>query len=789
MSIHTQITADSWAKLLSQHAETPRPDRKILFQNCTLDEHQILDISQAKTNDQNSPTTRQKLINAFQAFANYQNELHTKLQPAPHSFAVRFSRFANNHSTLSKIFTILSGGLYHLVFKWCESLILRADNVKNKALLFQELANKLKLQLQIQEQQADKQSTQTLETETSHKNEEIDVTSASEVSNRTTHCVEELNLDVTGLILSYLDTKDRKRALESNICVEAMKKMEGSKWKMAQSYQKRLLSFFCKNSHDFTDEIRQIKLLKNHLLDIDELMRLELSVKNQETHILNKIAQLLKLTYPLNPLKKILDLMKDWDFTLLILTIEPNMLRFASAEFRQDKNLVLNAIKRSWSCFEFASAVLQNDKEFVIEALKSTRNEMQFSAIPEELLKDKEVLLAGVRNHLGFSSYIPESFKDDIDIILNAILCDYGPMSLQRVSQDVLAKMLITLAKINGCGYWAFRGLNGRNSLPKEAALLAVQDEDNDPSILGLLPPELCDDEEIVLAAVRKSCDFAPVSLRLREKESIVLEALKVNGDRLEHVGPSLNTRKDIVYSAVSNSGQALRFAPTFNDDEELVLIAVSQDGHALQFASDRCKDIKKIVLAAIKNKASSFMYASRSLRNNREVALASVEQDGEMFEFISAELQEDPEIVLIASKHVGDHFSSFYCYIPDELTSNKDFILKLLKVNVKFFSIISDAFRNDPEVVKTAVMLNASIFKDASENIKDNEEIVLEVVQKDGRQLTHASTRLKDKLQIVKAAIQNNPIAFDHASPAMQTHPEVLETLEITVQRIYNGN
>ena len=91
--------------------------------------------------------------------------------------------------------------------------------------------------------------------------------------------------------------------------------------------------------------------------------------------------------------------------------------KFASAELKSNKSLVLKVLSKSGVSLEHVSDELKEDKEVVLEAAKQTGYSLQYA--DENFRKDKEIILYAARD--GASNYIDSSFKNDQEICLSLI--------------------------------------------------------------------------------------------------------------------------------------------------------------------------------------------------------------------------------------------------------------------------------------------------------------------------------------------------------------------------------
>ncbi len=234
-----------------------------------------------------------------------------------------------------------------------------------------------------------------------------------------------------------------------------------------------------------------------------------------------------------------------------------------------------------------------NDKEIFIHIGRCFGDAV--FAIRDGLKKDREIVLAAVKQS-GYVIYqADESFKKDREIVLAAV--QQIGLALEYVDES-------------------FRK-----------------------------------DREIVLAAVRENGNALKYAdERLKKDREIVLTAFRQNGLALAFADESFKKDREIVLTAVQRTGRALQYADeSLKKDKEIVLAAVQQDGEALEFADESLQKDREIVLAAVQQDGLALEFADESFQNDREIVLAAVQQDGYAFKFADESLQKDREIVLAA--------------------------------------------------------------------------------------------------------------------------------------------
>ena len=166
------------------------------------------------------------------------------------------------------------------------------------------------------------------------------------------------------------------------------------------------------------------------------------------------------------------------------------------------------------------------------------------------LLSDKDVILAAVSNRGTALEYADEKLKADKEIVLSAVSQNYKAIyeadkDLQKDPDVVLAA-----AKNNECflkSLFHFDKISYKDlalALIKESKNVSVQKI----SMLALLSPELRNDKEVVLEAVKRyGSDLENASDTLKNDKEVVLEAVKQNGFAFKYATAELRSDDEFI--------------------------------------------------------------------------------------------------------------------------------------------------------------------------------------------------------------------------------------------------
>ena len=95
------------------------------------------------------------------------------------------------------------------------------------------------------------------------------------------------------------------------------------------------------------------------------------------------------------------------------------IIQHASNQLKNDKEVVLEAVKQDNSVLKYVSERLKNEKEVVLEAVKQDGCVLQY--LSERLKNDKEVVLEAVKQQGYALKYTSERLKNDKEVVLEAI--------------------------------------------------------------------------------------------------------------------------------------------------------------------------------------------------------------------------------------------------------------------------------------------------------------------------------------------------------------------------------
>lgn len=252
---------------------------------------------------------------------------------------------------------------------------------------------------------------------------------------------------------------------------------------------------------------------------------------------------------------------------------------------RDDRQVILCAVRKDPCRIEFASQRLRADREIILAALRDDGPEWFDSSnlryASKSLKNNKEIVLAAVKANASNLHFASKKLQTNRAII-KAAAHQYGGI-LRNVNLSLLQKDIFFHAREKQRYIDKFKANTNKD----------------------LIIPDYVPNQDIILAAVNSF------------------------GDSLEFAGKRFQNNKKVVLAAVENNAGALQFAShDLQADKEVVIAAINDDQHGLgvlEFVSDDLKSDKDIVLAAVHNEGSDLRFVPHDLPAYKEVVLAAI--------------------------------------------------------------------------------------------------------------------------------------------------------------------
>ncbi len=298
---------------------------------------------------------------------------------------------------------------------------------------------------------------------------------------------------------------------------------------------------------------------------------------------------------------------KEYEEVFIKINQDPLVFDHLSKAFLKDRTIVLAGVKKTGIALKYAAEHLKKDREIVLTAVRNCGSALQ--DVDESLKNDREIVLAAVTQNPSALNYASAEFKNDRELVLQAVSRNGNVLECvsERLKND--KEIVLTAIKQNGS---ALRYASASLKNDEDVLLAAVSQNGLALHLIDLRYP------------VKNLANFFFPFLSSKITKRIVLAAVRENGLALQYATDSLKNDKEIVLAAVRQKGGSLKFARYQN--EEIVLAAVTQNGLSLEHANYFLKDNRNIVLAAIKQNKQAIKYASESLQKSVSIIAAAEE-------------------------------------------------------------------------------------------------------------------------------------------------------------------
>eukprot|EP00928_Gymnodinium_smaydae_P050331 TRINITY_DN3389_c0_g1_i3.p1 TRINITY_DN3389_c0_g1~~TRINITY_DN3389_c0_g1_i3.p1 ORF type:complete len:445 (-),score=64.77 TRINITY_DN3389_c0_g1_i3:298-1632(-) len=236
------------------------------------------------------------------------------------------------------------------------------------------------------------------------------------------------------------------------------------------------------------------------------------------------------------------ELRDDFEVVLKAVGVDGRVIQFASARLKADRLVALRAVQRSWHALEHVSSLLRSDKAFVLEAVAVHGMSLQF--VDEKLSGDADVVKAALLENTDSFRFADPHLKND----------------------PYLLRMIQIVKNPYDTSHHA--------NLDRQVVLAIVR---RDGLLLQHMPDAWQDNFEIVKAAMEQNeLALQYASSRLRSEKAIVLPAIQRNAETYQHVQEALQNNVDFAVHALSSNLFVLKWMPESltSSDDFLVLAA-----------------------------------------------------------------------------------------------------------------------------------------------------------------------------------------------------------------------
>ena len=211
-----------------------------------------------------------------------------------------------------------------------------------------------------------------------------------------------------------------------------------------------------------------------------------------------------------------------------------------------------------------------------------------------------------------------------------------------------------------------------------------------------IIPHNSIDDEEVLLKLVNnKPFIIILASKELKKDKEFVKKCAFLNPDSFNYVSSELKKNITFVKELLKREPSILKYtSKSIRSNKELLKILIKENIDFVKYIDSELYSDLEFMKELIKIDNSLSMYASESLLKNQDIAISYI----------------------INTKK--------YNWLSDELKCNKEFILKIVKIDPEVLLIIDDSLKNI-EFYKEAVKINSNSIFFIDDELKDNDFLI----------------------------------------------------------------
>jgi len=263
-------------------------------------------------------------------------------------------------------------------------------------------------------------------------------------------------------------------------------------------------------------------------------------------------------------------------------------------------------------------------------------------------------------------------------------------------------------------------------------------------------------DKEILRKAIEKGYDLRKADENMSLDRDLVLSSVKNNNNNFEYAKDIFKKDKDFVFEVLGACYHNLMYADeSLRKDREFILKIIKLYPYAFEYADESIKD-KELALiaekqadylnmASLKKNGQGLDLVDENITDNREFVTEVIKKNPMAYRSVSPRLKKDKELLLLAFKSINDYgIYNMLMYADDTLKSDKELVLKILKLNSDQYKFIA------PE-------------------LKKDNDFILSIIKKTGKGLEYATKEQRSDKSLIIEALKLNTWAFSEADNSLK--------------------
>jgi len=220
-------------------------------------------------------------------------------------------------------------------------------------------------------------------------------------------------------------------------------------------------------------------------------------------------------------------LREDREFILfVVMNSWAPVLEFCPDKFKNDKEIMLAAVKKWGKNFKWASIELKQNKEIILTAISHPEEPISLLYVDDKFRDNRDVVIVAVKRDGENLKRASNRLKRDREIVLTAMKDSKEPASLEIVIEEFKDDKEIVIAAVKRNGHdlkWA----SNRLRLDREVVLSATKYSKSTIMYMKRIPEKFKHDKEIILSVlIRSPNDFASLPEYLKRDEEFIFNIL-----------------------------------------------------------------------------------------------------------------------------------------------------------------------------------------------------------------------------------------------------------------------
>jgi hypothetical protein len=210
--------------------------------------------------------------------------------------------------------------------------------------------------------------------------------------------------------------------------------------------------------------------------------------------------------------------------------------------------------------------------------------------------------------------------------------------------------------------------------------------------------------------------------------EEAIINILKIDITYITYLPDEIRQNKNIAMKILSIDVYFIDYIDeTHYNDKEIMQQVVSEDGMLLEYASNLLKDNHDIVHNAILNEPYAIFYASTRLRANIDIIVTSLMEEPCIFKRLNHTHKKNKRVVQLAIELDVRNMQ----YVHDNLIADGDFMLILIKKNLKILDHVSPILYDDENWMIKIIDIDISLLLYASKRLQNNRTFIANALSK----------------------------------------------------------